>query len=388
MTVPRDEISDSVWRGHAANLAGRLAHPASRWIRPIATVSRHELIPRWFESRAGQRRLRIGVDDPEAWMHAAYVSPRSLVTQVGALHADCADADARPTGSPASSGTNPYLVMQMLRYARVHTGATVLDIGTGPGYSAALLAARLGEAHVTSIDVDTYITDVATRRLARIGLHPAIATVDARGRLDWEGDRIVATVAMPGIPASWLSALRTGGRLAVTVQGTSILITARKLDDGFAWGVVEPVRVGFMPARGDVPETARAVGVPDVVDGGEKTVGRMPVIDLTAAAALSSMLALTAPGVEHRYAETDDAQRTAWITHPDGSWAKATGRRGEAAEVRQDGPRRLWDLLESIRTDWLADGRLPLDGAEVRIDPDGTCHLASGAWSATLPPLG
>ncbi len=45
---------------------------------------------------------------------------------------------------------------------------------------------------------------------------------------------------------------------------------------------------------------------------------------------------------------------TTWMTHPDGSWARATGKPAEPATVHQAGPRRLWDTLDAIRTDWPA----------------------------------
>ena len=71
------------WRPHAARLAGRLAHPASRWHGPVAGIPRHLLVPRWFERSGGTWELREGTADPGAWMQAAYHATGSLVTQVG-----------------------------------------------------------------------------------------------------------------------------------------------------------------------------------------------------------------------------------------------------------------------------------------------------------------
>lgn len=85
-------------------------------------------------------------------------------------------------------------------------------------------------------------------------------------------------------------------------------------------------------------------------------------------------------------ASPDTGITTAWITHPDGSWARATGQPGQPATVHQAGPRRLWDILDAIRADWLSHGYLPLWGAHARIEPDGTCHLSKGHWHATIAP--
>ncbi|WP_346766267.1 hypothetical protein [Streptomyces sp. A1499] len=98
-----------------------------------------------------------------------------------------------------------------------------------------------------------------------------------------------------------------------------------------------------------------------------------------------STLELTAPGIEHRMDVAKDGTRTAYMLYPDGSWARATaaGAR-ELPTVHQSGPRRLWDELDRIRTWLVIDGDLPVSGAAVRIDPDGTCHLNRSGWSATI----
>ncbi len=127
----------------------------------------------------------------------------------------------------------------MLRQAHLDDGADVLDIGTGSGYGCAVLAQRLGDRHVTSVDVDGYLTEVAAERLAGIGLRPQVMTCDATGPLRGTYDRIVSTVAVRPIPASWLGALRPGGRLVTTITGTALIITADKTDDGGAIGRIE-----------------------------------------------------------------------------------------------------------------------------------------------------
>ncbi|MGH3831026.1 MAG: hypothetical protein ACRDRS_11345 [Pseudonocardiaceae bacterium] len=92
-------------------------------------------------------------------------------------------------------------------------------------------------------------TKAATERLDGIGLRPRVVTCDATGPLPGTYDRIVATVSVRPIPASWLRALRPGGRLVTTIAGTALILTADKTDDGGATGRIEWDRAGFMRTR-------------------------------------------------------------------------------------------------------------------------------------------
>ncbi|MGW5626650.1 methyltransferase domain-containing protein [Streptosporangium sandarakinum] len=355
------------------------------------SVPRHMFVPRWWDippgARYGTWQLHDGAADPQEWLRAAY-GDQTLVTRVGRLHADHAAPADRPVGRPTSSATLPGLVVRMLRHGDVYDGADVLDVATGSGYSAALLAHRLGEKRVTSIDVDPYLTAAATERLAGIGLRPKVLTVDATGPLPGTYDRIVSMVSVRPVPASWLTALRMGGRLVTVVAGTSLILTANKTDDGGAEGRIEWDRAMFMPSRTgeDYPPGARESfdAVWDI-QGEEITRGSYPVMDVSYNWDLPAMLAVVAgPGIEHHYTEDDDGHRTARMVHADGSWARATAHGDEAPIVHQGGPRRLWDVLDEIRAHWLRHGELPVRGSYARITPDGTIHLRRGAWQAII----
>ena len=148
----------------------------------------------------------------------------------------------------------------MAQHAHLTEDSDVLDVGTGSGYGCALLAARLGAEHVTSVDVDPYLTAAAAERLDSMGLRPTVLTLDATGTLPGTYDRIIATVAVRPVPASWLAALRPGGRLVTTIAGTGLILTADKTDDGGAHGAdrVGPGRVHAQPSWARV--SAAAVG--------------------------------------------------------------------------------------------------------------------------------
>jgi len=374
------------WRPYARALAERVTHPGSRWREPIEKTPRHLLVPAWWARRGGRWELRQGPDDEEAWLEAAY-RDQTLVTRVGTLHADHAQTGDEPTGRPTSSGTLPSLVLQMYRHARIGAQDSVLDVGTGSGYGTALLCHLLGDERVTSVDVDDYITTIAARRLAGLGLHPRIATVDATGPLPGTFDRIVAMVAVRPIPASWLAALTPGGRLVTTITGTSLIVSAVATADGGAVGQIERDWAMFMRTRSgdDYPpgldalmETARTA------EGEHVDTARYPVIDVAENAwELRSMVEILAPGIVHDFQEEGDT-RIALMVHEDGSWARAVQTGNEPGVVHQGGPRRLWDVLDRARDHWLENGSLPLYGARVRITPDGVIHLRRGRWTAVI----
>lgn len=371
------------WQPHAQQLAASTATPTSRWREPLAATPRHIFVPRWWEREGGQWALRDGQADGSAWLRAAYADD-TLVTRIGALHADAASPDDHPSGRPTSSSTAPSLVIRMLRHGLLYDGADVGLIGTGTGTSTALVARRFGSDRVTSMDVDPYLTEAATRRLDSIGLAPKVVTCDATGPLPGTFDRVVSLVALPNL-ASVVAALRPGGRFVTTLARMNVIVTADKEPDGSARGRVEWDRAGFMVTRSGADYPASLAALSDEArdqEGEEVTTGRYPVVSVTESWELQAMLQLAVPGVTSHYDESDK-RRTAWLVHPDGSWARASATWIDPPEVHQGGPQRLWTRLERIRDRLNAEGSLPLYGSRVHITPDGVVHFARGAWRAS-----
>ncbi|MEV0585928.1 methyltransferase domain-containing protein [Nonomuraea sp. NPDC050310] len=330
------------WKQEASALASVATPPGSRRRGPVESTPRHVLVPNWWAAGNGGWRLRRGQDDVERWLSAAY-RDRTLVTRVGPLHADDAAPGTSATGRATSSSTLPSLVVQMYRHASIADHDTVLDVGTGSGYGTAVLCARLGDARVTAIDIDQQLNDAAADRLDTIGHRPRILTGDAAGPLDGQWDRIVAMVAMPTVPPSWLDALPTGGRLATTLADMGLILTAEKLTDGTAAGRVERDQAAFMHTRTGDDYPPRDLALRDralVEDGEHVEPGRYPVLDVVEAWDVHTMISILAPGTQHHYAEHDDGRRVAVMTHADGSWARAVERDGRVL-VHQSGPRRL-----------------------------------------------
>jgi Protein-L-isoaspartate(D-aspartate) O-methyltransferase (PCMT) len=230
----------------------------------------------------------------------------------------------------------------------------------------------------------------ATERLGETGMHPRVEICDATGPLPGGAeryDRIIATVAVRPIPASWLAALRPGARLVITITGTNLIVTADKTTDGGASGRTEWDRAGFMHSRTGLgyplAMLERFSQIRDA-EGDQVTTAQFPVVNVNDAWELYSTLGLILPGVEHHYEERPDGRRTAWMIHPDGSWARAAAAGDQTPVIHQAGPRRLWDILDVLRRDWLRDGSLPAYGAKVTISPGGSLHFQRGRWQASI----
>lgn len=398
--VPRaaqlpERPDDMDWEHRAIALADQVTDPDSRWLAPVARVPRHELVPRWWVvDDSGRWSLRDGPSDPEAWAEAAYAD-RSLVTRVGPLHADKAQLGDHPEGLPTSSATLPSLVVRMLRHGRLGDGLDLLDLGTGAGGLTAYACHRLGDGCVTSLDIDPYLVGAAGERLASLGHHPRMLTADATEHVPGAYDRIVSTVALTPGPQlrPVLGSLRPGGRIATTLARTCLIVTGWKDRNGDVIGRVERDMAGFMLTRSGANYPAGLAELfarARAADGDETTTGRHPVVDVANAWELRSMLEITTPGVELDYATdgtdgTNNPVRTAYLAHPDGSWARASAAgRTDPPEVHQAGPQRLWNAVERIRDRLNTEGGLPLLGARVRMTPDGRCHLSRGQWQATM----
>ncbi|WP_246147853.1 protein-L-isoaspartate(D-aspartate) O-methyltransferase [Nonomuraea turkmeniaca] len=326
--------------------------------------------------------MRDGVADPDEWARAAYRNV-SLVTEVERTHADLADDGTVLTGLPTSSSAMPSLVLRLLRHAQIHQGARVLIVGTGSGYPVGLVASRFGAESVTSLDVSSYLTDAALGRLDAMGLRPTLLTGDGTGPLPGSYDRIVSMTGVRPIPPSWLAALRPGGRLVTTIAATPLILSAVKNAGGGADGHIGWDRGMFTAA--EVPRDTRHEPTPSVArDTGEERLGRYPVARIRPFSDVAAMLELAAPGIRHRYEEGDDGRCTAHLSHADGSWARATAFGDDLPVVVQGGPRRLWDLLDEVRHDWLIRGSTPAYGAQAVINASGAIQLSRGPWQCCV----
>ncbi|GAA4997960.1 methyltransferase domain-containing protein [Streptomyces siamensis] len=223
------------------------------WREAFETVPRHLFVPYYYVGVLGGFE-RVWGEDPD---------PRSRERWVRGAYADAPLATRVRDGVLVSSSSQPSLMAAMLTELEVRDGDAVLEIGAGTGYNAALLAHRLGDDRVTTIDLDAEITESARRHLAAAGHHPLVVTGDgARGVPERAPfDRIIATCTLTTIPHPWLAQCTPGARiLAPLATG---LIALRVRDAGHAEGRFLHTPAYFVPLRGATrPERA-----PEHVEG-------------------------------------------------------------------------------------------------------------------------
>jgi protein-L-isoaspartate(D-aspartate) O-methyltransferase len=226
------------------------------WISAVRAVPRHPFLPRFFWPTPTGDWAAVGAHDPE-WLDRVY-EVTSVVIQLDNDPDAWAEARRAPRpGAPTSSSSDPGLMATMLEALDIHDGHRVLEIGAGTGYNAALLAERLGDDLVTSVEIDPVLAEQARHAAHAVGRAPTIITGDGRagGPDRAPYDRIIATASTPTVPAAWIQQTRPGGRILLNLYaelggGALALLT---VDDGRAEGRFLASYGAFMPTRDAQP---------------------------------------------------------------------------------------------------------------------------------------
>jgi protein-L-isoaspartate(D-aspartate) O-methyltransferase len=198
---------------------------------------------------ATQLRTR-GIGD-ERVLGAMATVPRELF--VDERQRDFAYADEALPIDSGQTISQPYVVARMTQLLATREGDRILEVGTGSGYQAAVLA-TLG-CRVTSIERHADLAGQARERLTRAGLADQVeirvgdGTLGAPDGAPWDG--IVVTAAAPAVPTSLREQLGDGARLVIPV-GTrtrqDLLVITRH---GNEWVEQTDGAVIFVPLIGD-----------------------------------------------------------------------------------------------------------------------------------------
>lgn len=176
--------------------------------------------------------------DPEVLRMLSIVKREDFVPPA---HKALAFADIElPIGSKGDAGQTmlePKIEARLLQELSIKNTDTVLEIGTGSGYMAALLASKA--EYVYSVEIDPELAENAKRNLQRAG----VANVSVQlgdGSRGWPAqapyDAIAISASMPVLPPELLKQLKVGGRLVAFVGEEPVMhaqLVTRTGDDSF-----------------------------------------------------------------------------------------------------------------------------------------------------------
>jgi len=141
--------------------------------------------------------------------------------------------------------SQPYIVALMTELLEPHNEAKVLEIGTGSGYQAAVLAPLV--RHVYTIEIVRELAESAAALLKKLG-YDNVTVRWGDGYQGWPEqapfDRIIVTAAPPEVPQALLDQLKPGGKLVAPV-GSSVF--------GQDLIVIEKTREGKIRRRSIIP---------------------------------------------------------------------------------------------------------------------------------------
>jgi len=204
------------------------------------------------EARVRMVREQIagrGVEDPRVLEAVRRVPRHEFVAS--RLREQAYDDRPLPIGH-GQTISQPYVVAAMTELAAVGPASKVLEVGTGSGYQAAVLAELAGE--VFTIEIVEPLAERARETLARLG-YTNVHVRHGDGYAGWPEeapfDAIVVTAAPPEVPPALREQLAVGGRLVVPVgRDWQELEVHTRTEDG--WEVREVFPVRFVPmVRGE-----------------------------------------------------------------------------------------------------------------------------------------
>ncbi|MBB6172125.1 protein-L-isoaspartate(D-aspartate) O-methyltransferase [Nocardiopsis mwathae] len=346
-----------------------LARPA--WADTFRTVPREHFIPdaahasymgdepsHWIDCHTG----------PKTWKKAVY-SDTTILTQVDDGQAPLTEESATTSINPSSSNTAPSLVAQFLELLDPYPGDRVLEIGTGTGWTAALLSARQGAENVYSVEVDEHVAEQAAANVKRAGYAPHLRVGD--GAQGWPEeapfDRVHVTCGVREIPYAWVEQTRPGG--VIVAPWTPVQAVGHKLVLTAAGDVAvgrPRGRAGFMMMR------SQRAGYPTPVGERRESVATVDPMRISRAGpGLEMAVAAFMPGVAVNGLGSGDDR--VGLRHPaTGSYALAVRSDcGVKARVGEHGPRSLWPEFENAYLEWLSWGSPGLDRFGVAVTSEG-----------------
>jgi len=152
--------------------------------------------------------------------------------------------------------SQPYIVALMIQLLNLEEGEKILEIGTGSGYQAAVLACLTQEVY--SIEIKRKLAEKAATILKKLGYH-GVKVKWGDGHLGWEEyapfDAIIVSCAPNHIPAALMDQLKEGGRLILPLgeSGRIQTLTLVKKRKGVPH-IQDILKVRFVPMTKNIPK--------------------------------------------------------------------------------------------------------------------------------------
>lgn len=181
------------------------------------------------------RQLRAGGIEDERVLRAMGAVPREEFVP-SRLRADAYADGALPIGH-GQTISQPWVVAAICSGLELRGGERVLEVGTGSGYSAAVIAALVRPGgFVRSAELVEGLAKGARATLGRLGFGDVeVLAADGATAAEAGGwDAIAVHAAAPALPTALVGGLRPGGRLVIPLrEGNADMLTAfRRVDDG------------------------------------------------------------------------------------------------------------------------------------------------------------
>jgi protein-L-isoaspartate(D-aspartate) O-methyltransferase len=149
--------------------------------------------------------------------------------------------------------SQPYIVALMTQILQIQPGERVLEIGTGSGYQAAVLAELTNQVY--TIEIRESLTKLAAQRLRQLG-YESVRVKYGDGYFGWEEyapfDAIIVTCAANHIPPPLIKQLKEGGRLIIPLGSTTYFQTLTLLTKRQGKPDIQHLTgVAFVPMTGE-----------------------------------------------------------------------------------------------------------------------------------------
>jgi protein-L-isoaspartate(D-aspartate) O-methyltransferase len=193
-----------------------------------------------------EQLLERDIVDPRV-LDAMRMVPRHSFVPIEHRHLAYADGPL-PIGR-GQTISQPYIVALMTQLLELKGNETVLEVGTGSGYQAAVLAYLVKEVHTIERYAD--LARFAARILDDLGVRNVHEGDGSKGLIEFAPyAAIMVTAAAPGVPKPLLEQLVEGGRLVIPVgsRGGQILELWQRRGLEYDRDAITPV--AFVPLRG------------------------------------------------------------------------------------------------------------------------------------------